>query len=308
MSDNESDMFEPEQPASSSAGHESTEGAPPWNSVEAFRASQEQAGSPSAFVDSDQKGAGGAPNDEQLSPGAQPARDRVSVVAFVLSILGATLLAIPLSIWGLVRTWSGGRRGRGLAIAALCISAAWMAAGLALVLSGALNPPSEPVSADGARGVTALQNVSPQPAASSATPTPSEPVAAPSTKPLAKSTRIHWQKLKPKMCFIEPKKSTTVTVTVVDCRVKHDLEVMLKTSLRKPKTWPGDAAMTTPLERVCRPAFEKYVGIGYDESHLDIDWFTTETAGWNAGDRTTICLVYDPDVEQLTRRLYQAME
>ena len=107
MSDNESDMFEPEQPASSSAGLESTEGAPPWNSVEAFRASQEQGGSPSAFVDSDQRGAGGAPNDEPSSPGAQPARDRVSVVALVLSILGATLFAIPLSIWGLVRTGRG---------------------------------------------------------------------------------------------------------------------------------------------------------------------------------------------------------
>jgi hypothetical protein len=124
---------------------------------------------------------------------------------------------------------------------------------------------------------------------------------------LAKSTRINWQKLKPKMCFMDPKTSA-VTVLVVDCRTKHDSEVMLKTSVPKPKTWPGDEAMTTPLERVCRPAFEKYVGIGYDESHLDFSWVTTDTDGWNAGDHTTICLVYDPDVEQVSRALHNAME
>ena len=54
--------------------------------------------------------------------------------------------------------------------------------------------------------------------------------------------------------------------------------------------------------------FEDYVGIGYDDSHLDFDWLTTETAGWNAGDRTTICLVYDPDEQQVTRALQNAME
>lgn len=307
MSDNESDKFEPEPPASSSAEHEPSEGAPPWNSDEPVRASQEQAGSPSAFLNSDQRGAGGAPDDVPSSPVVRPARDGVSVAALVLSIPGATLFAIPLGIWGLVRTWSGGRRGRGLAISALCISVAWIAAGLALVLSGVLSPPPGPVLAESPQGLTASQSLSPTPEASSASPTPSEQVTAPSTKPLAKSTRINWQKLKPRMCFMDPKTSA-VTVKVVDCRVKHDSEVMLKTSLPKPKTWPGDAAMTAPLERVCRPAFEAYVGIGYDESHLDFSWVTTDTRGWNAGDHTTICLVYDPDVNQVTRALHNARE
>jgi hypothetical protein len=136
---------------------------------------------------------------------------------------------------------------------------------------------------------------------------PTEDVSPQATSPLAKQKRVNWQKLKPTMCFLDFP-DTVITMTVVDCRAEHDFEVMLNTSLKGPKTWPGDDAMTAPLEKVCRPAFEAYVGIAYDESHLDFDWFTTEKAGWNAGDRTTICLVFDPDQEQVSRTLRDAME
>ena len=71
-----------------------------------------------------------------------------------------------------------------------------------------------------------------------ATSTPTAPTAsatAEPTRPLAKTKRVNWQKLKPTMCFLAPETSGVTTVKVVDCRVEHDAEVMLNTSLRSPK-------------------------------------------------------------------------
>ncbi len=70
--------------------------------------------------------------EEPPSPAARPPRDGLAIAAFVVSLLGVHLAGIVLGHLALARTASMGRRGRGLAIAALVIGYA----GLALALAG----------------------------------------------------------------------------------------------------------------------------------------------------------------------------
>jgi hypothetical protein len=45
-----------------------------------------------------------------------------------------------------------------------------------------------------------------------------------------------------------------------------------------------------------------------DESRLDLDYFTPDEDSWTAGKVTLICLVLDPDHDQITRALRGANE
>ena len=58
----------------------------------------------------------------------------------------------------------------------------------------------------------------------------------------------------------------------------------------------------------CKPAFASYVGLELDESRLDLDFLTPDKDSWTAGKATLICLVLDPDHDQITRALRGAHE
>ena len=55
-------------------------------------------------------------------------------------------------------------------------------------------------------------------------------------------------------------------------------------------------------------AFATYVGLDPDESRLDFDFLTPDKDSWNHGKVTLICLVLDPDHDQITRSLRGAHE
>ena len=134
----------------------------------------------------------------------------------------------------------------------------------------------------------------------SATPTPS------STRPLAKSRSIYWAASKPGMCLVLPD-DDVYNVTRTDCRAKHHAEVMLRSRLRG-GAWPGEDALDAQAMKVCAAAFPRYVGLALDESLLDVDYITADRAGWEDGDRSVICLVYDPNEEWTTRALKASRE
>ena len=232
--------------------------------------------------------------------------DKVSVSAFVLSLVGVAIVAIPLAIWGIVRTGSSARRGRGFGVAALCISAAWaLVASVVLVNSGVLS---------GGRQV-ALTDSPPSRSAPTASPTASptavKPTPSPSVThvgiqprgPLKKSKRVYWEDLKPTMCIKVPTNPSGVYVTVVDCRAEHEEEVMARTVLVSSKKWPGDAAIQAAAESKCRRPFASYVGIAFDASKLDMDYLSGDRSAWTSGDRRLICLVLDPSRSKLTQAL-----
>jgi hypothetical protein len=68
----------------------------------------------------------------------------------------------------------------------------------------------------------------------------------------------------------------------------------------------------------CKAAFATYVGLELDQSRLDFDFATPDESSWNdiipvlrssmIGRATLICLVWDPDHDQITGALRGAHE
>ena len=174
----------------------------------------------------------------------------------------------------------------------------------AIVMAGALIA----LSGCGGEGTetAAERAASPRP---SATPTVASPSPLPTTPaipapqssaPLKKSRTVYWQNLKPGMCMTFPDDDKAIDVTVTDCRAAHHAEVTLRMDLPGEDDWPGDAVIEAAAAAVCEATLEDYVGVPFDASRLEIDFFTTERSGWEEGDHRLICLVFDPDAETTT--------
>jgi hypothetical protein len=244
-----------------------------------------------------------APPVEAQDPADAPpaaTRDGVSVAAFVVSLFGAGLVAIPLAIWGLVRTRAGRRRGRGFAVGALAMSALWAAIATAALLFLVSQSGTADLALSGEPEVTVtLATPTQTPTTSS---TPSATASSSSKGPLAKAKRVYWENLKSGMCVVNPT-SDPYNVKVVDCRAPHEEEVTARTTLTGPRKWPGDSAIEEAADTKCRASFATYVGIDYDSSQLDIDYFTADKQGWEDGGHRLICMAYDPNHETLTATL-----
>ena len=214
-------------------------------------------------------------------------------MAFVLAVPGAIVAAVPLGIVGLVRTRNRARRGRGLAVSGLVVSGLWtlvlaMVAGAAMMLliqqSGeTATPPAA------ASGVTP----SPTPVDSappSATPAPS--TAAPTPRPV-RPKKVRIKDIRIGHCIDREPTGTFETLPVVPCAQPHDVEVFAIRSLSAGR-WPGDQAVSERADKACRPAFQAYVGVSYDESTLEMSWYMPTKSAWQAGDRGVTCVLRDP--------------
>jgi hypothetical protein len=232
----------------------------------------------------------------------------VSLAAFILALFGVLLAAVPLAVWGIVRTKRHQRRGRGMAITALGISAAWAIASAALVVYGLGNIPDQGPVANNVPTVTTSTPTAPvttPDARRTASAAPATPPATPNPAFL-RPKRVFWENLKPTMCVRVPPNTATTDLTVVDCRSPHQVEVMARTALAGPKKWPGDTAMDDALTTKCKPLFASYIGVAYDDSQLDLNYITADTTGWNQGDHTVICVAFDPNTTDLTHALHDA--
>lgn len=114
-----------------------------------------------------------------------------------------------------------------------------------------------------------------------------------------------FEALKPGMCIIVPedveKEEGADEVEVVDCRADHDAEVVLRGRIDLPDAWPSDQALDAHLSPRCEKAFASYVGIPYEESRLEYDYFTPVRAAWEEGDRGFLCVLFDPSGPVLTQ-------
>jgi hypothetical protein len=122
----------------------------------------------------------------------------------------------------------------------------------------------------------------------------------------ADAQRVYWEDLQPGMCVrADPNE---MDYLVVDCHAEHEEEVMSRGTLTGSKEWPGDTALEDAADEKCESAFESYVGLGIDESRLDYNYLTPHKDGWTDGKPTLICLVLDPNQDQITRALRDAHE
>lgn len=149
---------------------------------------------------------------------------------------------------------------------------------------------------------------------SSSSPTPTTPssaVTASAPTPSATPTptadtgprRVYWEDLEAGMCIDTKKLESDYDFWVVPCGKKHNREVIANTTLPGTTKWPGDKAVDKASDTACRAAFKKYIGLSYNRSDLQLDVYTTDKEGWAEGDRTAVCLVFDPDHASVTTAL-----
>ena len=86
------------------------------------------------------------------------------------------------------------------------------------------------------------------------------------------------------------------------CSEPHQFEMMFVGAMPD-GAYPDDAAIGDYLVANCLPAFETYVGLGYDFSEYDFLPFTPTEDGWNDGGRAIHCALYDPIDDELTASL-----
>jgi len=81
--------------------------------------------------------------------------------------------------------------------------------------------------------------------------------------------------------------SEITSMPVVPCSDPHTDELYAEKEL-EPGEFPGDEAITTLTEEFCLAEFEGFVGLGYDESTLDIWPMFPSEQGWTVDDDRVI--------------------
>lgn len=94
--------------------------------------------------------------------------------------------------------------------------------------------------------------------------------------------------------FDETGEEAIDTVRGVPCGQPHVYEVFAIYDLG-PGPYPTDDEMDAVFFDECLYAFDTFVGVVYEESELWVDMFVPSRTGWDEGDRSFTCFLYEPD-------------
>ena len=103
-------------------------------------------------------------------------------------------------------------------------------------------------------------------------------------------------------CFNTEDVSSVDEVTVVGCDAAHVYEVfgLSDYEAAEDADFPGADTLSSAAQEACRPAFEDYVGVAYDDS----EWFGTflnpSEATWADGDREIVCVLHTEEETEVT--------
>lgn len=199
-----------------------------------------------------------------------PAARGQAIWALVLALIPFPLTwvaALALSTIVLTRPADGRKHGKGIAIAALVVIPVWIVIGTgALVVVAA----SMGVDRDSTGAVTS-------------------------------SGDLDFEDLRVGDCVVDLPDGTSYGLTVLPCGQPHIYEVF--GSFELPDIpYPGDDAVDTLSEDGCTERFSDYVDVPYDDSILDLEYFTPFEETWD-DDRGTLCVLYREGVP--TRGSYE---
>ena len=83
------------------------------------------------------------------------------------------------------------------------------------------------------------------------------------------------------------------TVPTVPCADAHDSEVYAVTDVAD-GDFPGDDALAAQADEFCLSEFEKFIGLSYQESEIELSYLTPTEQSWNElNDRELLCFVID---------------
>jgi hypothetical protein len=90
------------------------------------------------------------------------------------------------------------------------------------------------------------------------------------------------------------------------CTEPHDAEIfhvfdIASIAAGGPRSFPSDDQLSTIVNPVCTPAFDRYTGLEFDTA-LDYDWgaFTPGDDGWKDGDREVACYILRVDRSKIS--------
>ena len=204
-----------------------------------------------------------------------------AIASFVLGLLGITVIGIVLGvIFGFValsQIRRTGQQGRGLAIAGIVLSGAWLVLLVVLGVIGATTKPTQPASG-GHPGSSPSAGRSP-----GASPGPS-----------SGSQTANVFSLRPGQCFQNPPASLTVLgvtyVTVVPCTTPHNAQAFAEFNV--PGTaYPGGAALKLQADKGCHSRISPDVRGSKITSDMSLHFLYPLPSSWADGHRTITCLI-----------------
>ncbi len=104
-------------------------------------------------------------------------------------------------------------------------------------------------------------------------------------------------------CFNASDEDEISDVDAVPCDVAHEYEVFTLATYQGDGVYPADAALPSIFDEVCQPAFEPYVAAPYATSEIYGSMISPSSESWESGDRSFICVLFDPDDPALTESL-----
>lgn len=214
------------------------------------------------------------PDDDALSPPFPPyppfqaqTTSGVAIASLVLGMLGFLAITagmgIILGIVALGRVRATGQRGRGLAIAGIVVSVAWLALLVAFLVVGAVSAPPN------------AQRSS-------------------STGQISHREKMSLNSLLPGDCFDDPLTRATVTysVTAMPCTQSHNSQVFAAFSVAGGH-YPGTATLDQEGKADCNarlPDLDQQKLTG----GIGISFFTPRVLAWYLGQHRIVCIVVSP--------------
>ena len=103
------------------------------------------------------------------------------------------------------------------------------------------------------------------------------------------------------MCFNGGEGDNVGSVSGVNCDEPHENEVfaVLDYPAGSGEEYPGDEELSGYAETECTAEFEAYVGLDYESSRYHLRTLTPSEDTWANGDREVVCILYDPQDDQL---------
>jgi hypothetical protein len=198
-------------------------------------------------------------------PPPKPGTNGFAITSLIFGIIGGVVLSVIFGIVALVQIKNRPQAGKGLAIAGLALSGAWVGV-IALIIIVAI--------ASGAG-------------------------SSPSRDPqgnLASDGKVSVEDLREGDCVNGLKESRFLTrVDGVPCTTPHQSEVFSVFNLPD-GDYPGEDEVLKKAEDGCADRFEDYAPNAKDEDLEDLELFYLYPirSAWSRGDREVTCLAHDP--------------
>jgi hypothetical protein len=145
-------------------------------------------------------------------------------------------------------------------------------------------------------------------AASSTTSPPSTTEAPASTTVVQPGQELAAIELQVGQCIEDASEFTgrqvnEITRTrTIPCRMPHAAEVYLRDRLAGGPNapFPGIGELRGQAQALCREGFERFVGVRWTQSELDIAALWPSPDSWPTGDRLVVCVIFRVDGQPLT--------